>query len=1144
MNKTKLFCFAILALAGATPAFPQSTGTIQGVVRDPSGAIIPAAALTVTNAATLLTTKGETNSAGTYTFAFLPPGQYSLTAEQAGFARFQRENIRVDLAAVVVIDVTMQVGGAAETVTVEASTQQLQTSTSDLGHVVDNTMMNAVPLSSRNFTQVLALSPGVTANVIDAGAVGRNSVNISANGARPWDNNVVLNGMNADNPNSQGFDDAQDKTGVPVPSPDSIEEFKVQTGLYDAEFGKQGGGSVNIVTRSGGAQFHGSAFEFFRNTELDANSFFQKATNAAKPIFRQNQFGGTIGGPIKKDKLFFFASFQGTEQANGISSSSNKTTFLPVLGDRSRAALGSIYSGQAGIFGGAAILPDGSNINPVALNILNLKLANGQYAVPSPCVVTAARSGYCSISYPALFHEKQFIANLDYTPGSNQHLSLKTLYSRDPTALPFQSNTNVLGFGENDFHENTSIAVTHTWTISPTMVNQLRAGYGRSIVLQKPVEPFSASSVGITPPSALDGTPSIIISGLFTIGTNRNNDQYIRQQQLEFGDTLSKVLGRHQLRFGGSYNPGYMLYSDLFVQRGEISIQSFPDFLLGLTGAQNGTPYSNISQSVGGVGRPAVYPNTNNFSFFTQDDFRLNDRLTFNFGMRYQYNGQATYSDGKISNWDFRLYPQGIPPAGGTLNGLVVPANFPSGTAIAPGVTKLDHNTLVDSQNKLGFSPRIGVAWRPLKSVNNLVVRLGYGLFWSAIPGTYSIGVSAQQPFYASITAGGAANPNVSLQNPFPTVPPLSAFPIYVPVAKGTNPTVYPYDPLMKSPHTQTYSGNIQYEIKKILITAGYVGSQTTNIIGFVPLNEADLASPTAPIHGETTNTLANLTLRVPFVGFTPGSDGIGAFMNTYCVSEQACAANPYSGNSFWSRYNSAQFSATRRYSKGLSFSAAYTWSRGIDNINGSTTGRQQSLGSVTGDFHNPAVGRTNFQRQNVFTASYLYEFPKWQSLKGVANQVVNGWSVSGVVIGESGLPFSITDSRGGTIYGLGSFAQFAPGSGPADVAASNPTIARYFNTNVFALPPSIGNGTGFGNAPRNFMTGPGFWNTDLAAVKLFPLVHEKVHIEFRGELFNLLNHPNFANPGSAVSSAASFGVISSTVNAPRIAQLALRLKF
>jgi len=244
MNKTKLFCFAILALAGATSAFAQSTGTIQGVVRDPSGAIIPAAALTVTNSATLLSTKGETNSAGTYTFAFLPPGQYSLTAEQAGFARFQRENIRVDLAAVVVIDVTMQVGGAAETVTVEASTQQLQTSTSDLGHVVDNTMMNAVPLSSRNFTQVLALSPGVTANVIDAGAVGRNSVNISANGARPWDNNVVLNGMNADNPNSQGFDDAQDKTGVPVPSPDSIEEFKVQTGLYDAEFGKQGGGSA------------------------------------------------------------------------------------------------------------------------------------------------------------------------------------------------------------------------------------------------------------------------------------------------------------------------------------------------------------------------------------------------------------------------------------------------------------------------------------------------------------------------------------------------------------------------------------------------------------------------------------------------------------------------------------------------------------------------------------------------------------------------------------------------------------------------------------------------------------------------------------------------------------------------------------
>ena len=393
------------------------------------------------------------------------------------------------------IDVTLEVGSPTETVTVTGGPEQLQTGTSDLGHVVDNTIMNAMPLSSRNFTQILALSPGVTAGVIDAGALGRNSVNISANGARNWDNNVVLNGMNADNPMSQGFDDAPDKTGIPIPSPDAIEEFKVQTGLYDAEYGKEGGGTINIVTKSGTNQFHGTAFEFFRNTALDSNSFFQNATGAPTPVFRQNQYGGTLGGPNVRNKLLFFVSYQGTDQANGVSSASNQTTFLPIMGNRSRQALGAIYGGQTGAFGGVAIAPDGSNINPVALTILNAKLPNGSYAIPSPCILTNATTGYCPISSPALFNEKQVIANGDITLTSKQRLSLKTLYSRDPTTLPFQVSTNVLGFGENDYHSNTNLSLSYTYAITATLVNQVSVGYSRSLVDQLPVEPFTASSL-------------------------------------------------------------------------------------------------------------------------------------------------------------------------------------------------------------------------------------------------------------------------------------------------------------------------------------------------------------------------------------------------------------------------------------------------------------------------------------------------------------------------------------------------------------------------------------------------------------------------------------------------------------------------
>src|SRR5215467_3320420 len=384
----------------AVTAFGQSTGAIRGVVKDSSGAVLPGVGVAVTNIATQGKVETISTESGSYTFPFLTPGDYNLTAELAGFTRFSREKIHVEVAGTIVSDITLQVEGRAEAVNVTEAAEQLQTTTSSLGHLVDNTMMNAVPLSSRNFTQVLALSSGMTANVIDAGATGRNSVNISANGRRPWDNNVVLNGVNADNAMSQGFDDAPDKTGVPVPAPDAIEEFKVQTGLYDAEFGKQGGGTVNIVTKSGGNTFHGSVFEFFRNTSLDANSYFQKASGATKPIFRQNQYGGTLSEPFVRNKSFFFFSYQGTDQANGISSTSNKTTFLPIVGDRSRQALGALYGGKSGLFGGVAIAPDGSNINPVAIALLNAQLANGQYAIPSPQVLTTANTGYAVISSP------------------------------------------------------------------------------------------------------------------------------------------------------------------------------------------------------------------------------------------------------------------------------------------------------------------------------------------------------------------------------------------------------------------------------------------------------------------------------------------------------------------------------------------------------------------------------------------------------------------------------------------------------------------------------------------------------------------------------------------------------------------------
>jgi hypothetical protein len=357
-------------------------------------------------------------------------------------------------------------------------------------------------------------------------------------------------------------------------------------------------------------------------------------------------------------------------------------------------------------------------------------------------------------------------------------------------------------------------------------------------------------------------------------------------------------------------------------------------------------------------------------------------------------------------------------------------------------------------------------------------------------------------------------------------VPQISQFPIWNPYQIGSTLSLYGLDPNILQPRSQEYSANMQTEIRGIFFQVGYVGSQTTNLVASSRPNQALLASPENPVNGQTTNTVANRSLRVPILGFSPTA-----------LQFYGDLGGPYFGH-----YNSFQFSARKTYSKGLSFSAAYTWSRSIDNIRASGAGRNQPIGGTTGDFYDHPVGISDFDRTHRFVVSYVWDLPRVASANGVVAQAVNGWSISGVGTMQSGLPFSITDSRGGTIYGASSYAQFAPGMGPGDAARSDPTLNQYFNTAAYVAPPRIGDGTGFGNSGRNYLRGPGQINFDMALVKLFPIGADQ--LEFRGEIFNVFNRPNFGLPGTNLGSPASFGVISSTVVAPRIMQFALRFRF
>lgn len=1132
MRQRLILVLMVWWLFPAALARAQSNGTVRGVVHDSSGGVLPGASVVVINGNTQQRFEVVTNESGSYTVAFLVPGDYSLTVDLPGFRTFARENIRVNIAATAVIDVTLQLGTVAETVTVAGDSPQLQLTTSSLGSIVESKMLTGVPLSSRNFTQILALSPGVNSSVADAGAFGRNSVNISSNGARPWDNGVVMNGLSADNPMSQGFDDTNDKTGIPVPAPDAIEEFKVQAGLSDAEFGKQGGAVVNIVTKSGGARFHGTAYDFFRDDALNANEFFRNRSGAPKPVLNQKQYGASLGGPLQPKRSFFFVSYQGTRQENGVSSASARNTFVPLLGARSREALGAIYGGLSGVFGGVAVAPNGSNINQVALNILNAKLPNGDYLIPNPQIVVSSRTGFSALSDPARFKENQIITNIDYNLSLKQRLTGKVFYASFPSSLPFSLSSNLFGFGETDEHSNLNLAFSHTYTLTSSMVNELRVGVNHSDMNQVPLEPISAAQIGMRPAVAeKPGMPQINVSGLFTIGPDTNNDQAVLIRTWEIADTLSKVIGGHQIRMGGSVSPTRVTRHEVFVKRGSLTFQSFPDFLLGMNGSQNGTPYSNVSSSFAGNGREVNHPSFDNFALFIQDDFRANDRLSLNLGLRYQFNGHQYDADGIEANFDKRLINPDGPPPGGSLLGYTLPSNVPSSVPIPAGVTKLDHKYLADHQNWKGFSPRLGLNWRPIASRNNVVLRGGYGVFYSAVAGTVAEQTFVIQPFYRTVFGGGAAFPDATLQDPF-NLPPLSAFPFWTPYEIGSGVAAYPYDPAIKVPLTQQYTTNMQIEWKHVLFQAGYVGSRTKNLVGFLRVNQALPASPEHPVHDQTTTTLGNILRRVPILGFPAN----GFFE----------LSSSHDGIPFRAHYNSMQFSVSKRYGNGVSFSGAYTWSRTIDDISASSGGRNQPLGQVTGDFHNPLEGVSDYDRTHRFVASYLWDLPNVDSARGVLSALVNGWSVSGVTTIQSGLPFSVIDSRGGTVFGSNAFGQLAPGKGASDGELSGATQGRlnqYFNTSIFVPPPRVGDGTGFGDSGRNIFRGPGQMNFDMALVKLLPLLRAN-KLELRAEFFNLFNTPQFANPGNNVALPSSFGVVSRTVVAPRIIQLAAKYRF
>jgi hypothetical protein len=1161
-----LVLLIIFAVAPLTMGQTAGTGGLAGIVLDPSGATVNNATVTITNSDTGLMRTATTRTDGRYAVALLSPGTYSVKFAATGFMTAEIPSVKINVTETQILDWKLEVGLQTEQVTVTATVDPTRSSAATLGTIVAPSTVSGLPLNTRNYTNILALSAGANASVNNASQFGKGSLQIAVNGANSQQNNFLMDGVSVINAVNGGVLETSSYAGIPVPSPDAISEFKIQTSLYDAGSGRNAGANVDVVIKSGTNALHGTAFEFFRNTDLDANDFFLNRAGFARPVLNQNQFGGVLGGPIRKDRLFFFFSYQGTKQRNGAASQGfAPNVILPPVpqGDRSntilfREQLGAQFcptnhpgdSRFATFEGGVQVLCDGSNINPVAINILQLKNPDGSYLIPGSANGTFQST---PITIPAKYTEHQYTASMDYLIDAKETLSARYFFATDPQHTEFLTSGcgggNCLpGAGAIQQFDTTSAIIKLTSLLSNSMVNEGRVSLLRNVTKLDPGYSLTDPSVGITPivPS-YPALSSLSFAGLFQAGGSTFDNSHLWDTQIQFGDQFSWTRGRHAIRAGFEFEDVRFPWNYSSLSKGTLILETFDDFLLGLPGCApgnsscsaanpgntNGSAFSNIFATSGSrnpsIGLIHNYLIDNAYAF-VQDDIKIGSRLTVNAGLRWEYFGILRDKYGNNTNiWPSQILTDPIPggaPATGTLAGFVVPANYPAHFGNPPaGVLVNGNNGYTRSGTPLdNFAPRLGFAWRPWDT-NKFVVRGGGGFFYDRVVGDSQLKVGVQAiPYSNFVSASGTANYFSTLGVPFNSTP-LGWVPRWVNLSTGasSNITENAGGEIYKTPLTYQWDLGMQYEFApKWIFELDYVGSHGIHqMVGPYNINGAQLASPSDPLYGAiTSNTLANVNVRVPYLGFSPAGVSNYTTIGVY-------------------KFNSLQATLRKQLSRGLTLQAAYTFSRAFTNatVSNNSTDFRQDYGLNTG------------YRPERLVVSFLWDLP-WGRRRGVIGKILSGWSLSGLGTIQGGLPMTILDQKGGSIFGLAgqSRAQLCPGvtnSGLTTSGGIGTRLNDYFTSSAFCPVPAIGNGTGWGNSGVGILLGPGQANWDVALIKTTVVggFTDTAAVQLRAEFFNAFNHPQFNNPGTALNTA-SFGLITSTSVNPRLIQFALKYVF
>jgi hypothetical protein len=1168
----QLFAMAVLSVLLLSAGISQTpgTGAISGVVYDPANRAVTGAEVRAVNSATQVSRSLKTTSEGIFRISLLPPGSYTVTVTAPGFAPNILNSIQVSVSETTSLNVTLAVGVVGQAVKVQEGSELVDIDSSTLGGVVDETAVKSLPLSNRNFTQILGLSPGVVVDLPNAGQLGNATQNVASNGATPTANNIQFNGIDANNlaENSAAIANTSE-VGTAIPAPDSIQEFRVQTANFDAAYGRGTGANVDLVSKSGTNHYHGSAWEFVRNNIFNANDFFSKLDGQPRPDLKQNQFGGSIGGPIKQNRAFFFGDYQGTTDVNGLGGEQNP--ILPLLtSDRSSATLGAQFcpaghlnsmgqpaTGYLTQAGGTQVACDGSNINPVALAILNAKLPNGQFAVPSPQVELPSTGpdpsdqfpvGQSTFAPPAHYREDQFLVDLDQMLRDRNTLAGRFFYSRATITMPFSPNAaNVPGWGTDELNRNTMFVLADTHVFNSNLVNIARFGYMRydgSSIVQNPL---SAQAIGMGTPtgeaSAEAHAPGVMVAG-FIIGDAGSPSQWQVTNSFIWQDTVSVTRGRQNMRFGAEVKRHRLDEDEQIETDGLLQIATFNDFLLGQSAAQNGSPQglSNISSTTAGGGIFRRNTRYTDYAGFAQDDFKLSPRLTINAGLRYEIFGVAIETDARLSNFNPMTATKGPVPDAGTYSGFSLPSNY-SGQ-LPSGYTKTSFPGLFRTPYG-DVSPRLGFAWQ-LGDRPALVLRGGFGIYFDRHSGNLAEQTLTQLPFATLQIVAGDPNGPATLQQPFvPLIPTPSSYPIFAPRTPTSVPFIESTDPNMKDGKTYEYNLNLQWAPwRDYVFEVGYVGTQSVHRPGQVEFDQALLASPENPVNGEITNSVNNVTARLPIQGVGQGS----------LLTASLFVAN----------YNALQTSITKRMQRGFQLQGSYTWSKNLDEVNGEVGTDVFELQLPTNDqnrLRQSSYGPAGDDRDQRAVVNFSWSSPKIESQSGLLRHLVANWQLSGIGVIQSGIPLSIFDFNAGSVYGLlgGEVRAQRTGSNPATKGSLYSRVLNgYLDSNAFTRAPVAPYATSladqdFGNSGVGIVRGPGQHNIDFAVERVIP-VRESSSFRFRTEFFNLTNTPQFGNPDPYLgytdptllnpTASPSFGKITTTVTNPRIIQFAVKYLF